>query len=36
MDIDKLSAYALAQCQRFAGATGLGGETLGEAEYEED
>ncbi len=36
VDIDKLSAYALAQYQRFAGAAGLGGETLGEAEYEEE
>ena len=35
VDIDKLSAYALAQYQRFAGAAGLGGETLGEAEYDQ-
>ena len=36
VDIDRLSAYALAQYQRFAGAAGLGGEAIGEAEYEED
>lgn len=36
VDIDKLSAYALMQYQRFAGAAGLGGETLSEAEYEEE
>lgn len=36
VDIDKLSAYALAQYQRFAGAAGLGGEVLAESEYEEE
>lgn len=34
VDIDKLSAYALAQYQRFASAAGLDGAALDDAEYE--